>query len=422
MIIFFQIKILDLHAEPLKLNIKAEAGILINADTGAMLYEKNSKKSYYPASITKVATALYTLKLKRDCLDEIITAEKEELVTMTEEAKRGSNYSMPAYWLVTDGTHISLKKDEKMPLRDLLYGMMLASGNDASNVIARFVSGSVPNFMVGLNNYLKEINCLNTNFCNPHGLFHPKHQTTAYDMALIAKEALKDPIFCKIVSTPRYHYSQTNKREAGTFVQSNKLLKKGDHFYSKAIGIKTGYISKAENTFVAAARYENRTLIAVLLKTKQRNDSFSDSVRLFEEAFNQSLVQKVLLKKGLQKFTLEFPDGKETIKTYSKNDLKISYYPAEEPLYKSYLQWKKIIPPVYKGQEVGEIKIQNEAGVILASLPLFSQNDVDETWNFWISRKLQSIKSNYFAISLWAVGFISIVFIYVMLVKHRKYR
>lgn len=387
-LVFALILTLNIQGEPLKLHVKAEAAILMNAETGAILYEKNAHKLYSPASTTKVATALYALKLKGDKLNEIVTAEQEDLATVAEEEKRNSNYTLPAYWLVKDGTHISLKKGEKMSFLDLLYGMMLASGNDASNVIARFAGGSIPSFMSGLNAYLKEIHCQNTTFYNPHGLFHPKHQSTAYDMALMTKEALKNPNFCKIVSTLSHPRPSANKQQVVNFVQHNKLLKQGPYYYAKAIGVKTGYHSKAEHTFIAAARQDQRTLIAVLLKTKERSDMFLDAVKMFEDAFNQNKIDKVLLKTGPQAFTLNYEAGSVPLETNLEADLTISYYPAEEPSYKSYLHWDNISPPILKGQRVGEIKVvQENSGNVIASTPLFAKNEVKETWKFWLTKR-----------------------------------
>lgn len=380
----------QLWAVPLKVNVNSEAAILMNAESGAILYEKNARKLYSPASTTKVATALYALKLKGDRLNEMLTAEQEDLATVSEEEKRKVNYTMPAYWLVKDGTHIGLKKGESMSFLDMLYGMMLESGNDASNVIARYVGGTIPNFMTGLNAYLKEIKCQNTTFYNPHGLFHPKHQSTACDMALMTKEALKSPVFCKVIATVRYPRPITNKQQQpSVFVQHNKLLKPGLYYYPKAIGVKTGYHSKAQHTLIAAARQDQRTLIAVLLKAKEKGEVYKDAIQLFETAFSQQKVDHLLLPAGPQKFQLQLEGGKEPATTYLKEDLVISYFPAEEPPYKSYLHWNELVPPIHKDQLVGEVKvIQPETGKLLASAPLFSQNEVQETWRVWIGRQM----------------------------------
>ncbi len=122
---------------------------------------------------------------------------------------------------------MGLKKGEVMSLRHLLYGAMLVSANDAANVIAKYVGGSVSEFMDELNGYLHSLGAEDTHFMNPHGLFHPEHQTTASDMALIASEAMRDPMFRKIVSTVHHTRPKTNKQEPTTMLQSNKLLKKG---------------------------------------------------------------------------------------------------------------------------------------------------------------------------------------------------
>lgn len=270
-------------AEPLKFEIRGEAAILMNAQTGAILFD-------YPASTTKVATALYALKLRGQELEMSITAEQDSLVSMTQEAKRKSNYSAPSYWLEPDGMHIGIKKGEIFTLFTLLQGMLITSGNDAANVIAQALGPSIPTFMEGLNVYLKEIGCQKTYFRNPHGLHDSQHQSTAYDLATMTREALKDPVFCEIVSQTRFLRPKTNKQAATTLLQTNRLLRPGKFHYAKAIGVKIGYHTKAKKTFIGAARADGRTLIVVLMGYKDRNAIFEDAIKLFEAAFNQPKV------------------------------------------------------------------------------------------------------------------------------------
>ncbi|MBA3815612.1 MAG: D-alanyl-D-alanine carboxypeptidase [Parachlamydiaceae bacterium] len=378
---------LSAFAETLDLSVNAEAAILMNADTGAILYEKNSRNLYFPASITKIATAIYTLQKKGDDLDVKITAEQDILGSVTEDVKRKSNYSTPSYILVNGGTHIGIKKGEVLSLRNLLYGMMLASGNDASNVIAHYVGGgSIPQFIQELNVYLKKIGCLSTTFQNPHGLYHPKHETTAYDMAILTGEALKNPQFRQIVSTVRYTRPKTNKQEASTLVQSNLLLRPGKLFYPKAIGVKTGHLALARNTFVGAAKDGNRTLIAVLLKVQDRKDMFTDAVKMFEMAFSQPKIQRVLLKSGPQKFSLQLPGAKQLVATYLKENATLEYYPAEEPKVKCLLTWENaLILPIEKGTIVAHLSVQLEDGQVLKQIPLNALETVDAT--FWYNLK-----------------------------------
>lgn len=396
-----------LAAEPLVVTVNAEAAILMNADSGAILYEKNAHSLQYPASITKIATTAYTLKVKGHELNTPITADQDSIGWVTEEAKRRSNYTMPSYLLVPGSSHIGIKKGETLSLQDLLYGMMLASGDDASNVIAQFVGdGSIPKFMEKLNLYIKEIGCTDTVFCNPHGLHHPKQQTTAYDMALLTREALKNPIFQKIISTVRYTRPKTNKQEATTLVQSNKLLRTGQYYYPKAIGVKTGHLSLAQNTFVAAAKDGDRTLIAVLLKVPERKDIFLDSIKMFDAAFNQPKVQRILLKKGPQKFSLSLQGGQKEIKTLVNEELKIAYYPAEEPTVKSLLYWDVLKFPIAKGQKVGELVIETSDG-LSKKIPLFAQENVKATWLFWFKSFFLDFKNSSF---LKLLGFLAILY------------
>lgn len=363
------------------MEVQAESAILINADTGAVLYEKNPDKQYYPASITKIATALYSLKLKKQSLDEPITVGGDALGSVTEEARKKSNYTLPAWWLLPGSSHIGLKKGEVLSYRDLLYGMMLASGNDASNAIAEWTAkGSIGEFMKNLNEYLNSLGCKKTCFMNPHGLFHPEHKTTARDMALIMQEALKEPEFRKVISTVTYTRPKTNKQNANTMVQTNRLLRPGPFHYSKTIGGKTGYIQAAQNTFVVAAEEKGRTLIAVLLKSKERSDLWRDSIKLFEAAFNQPRVERVFLKKGPQKFTLTQESFRNPLETYAKEDLTLSYYPAEEPKTKGFLYWNTLSLPIAKDQQVGEFRLVNEKNEVLKSVPLFAQNAVKGSW------------------------------------------
>lgn len=374
-----------LLAAPLTLEVSAESAILINADTGVILFEKQAHIPQYPASITKIATAAYTLKTKSDFLDTLVLAEQDAIATISEEARRRSNYTVPAYWLVPDGTHIGIKKGEEMSLRDLLYGMMIASGNDASNVIAQYVGGTIPSFLENLNRYLKELGCQNTTFYNPHGLHHPKHQTTAYDMSLMTCEALKNQVFRDIVSTVKYARPKTNKQVSTTLVQTNRLIKTGNkNYYAKAIGVKTGYTSLASRTLVAAAKQGERTLVAVLLKSKERDGIFRDAIAMFETAFNQPKVQRTLLKAGPQKFILELPGATSPLATYIQNDILLEYYPAEEPKLKCYLHWKNDLKfPVKKDQPIGELQLQTPKGVVTETIPLLAQNETKATWTWY---------------------------------------
>lgn len=401
-----------LCAEPLSCNINAESAILMNADTGTILFEKKSDKLLYPASITKIATVAYVLSKYADQLNVMIAAEQDAVGSVTEEKKRRSKYTLPSYLLVTDCSHIGIKKGEEMSLRDLLYGAMVASADDACNVIAMHISGTVPKFMDEINEYLKKVGCRNTYFNNPHGLHHPDHQTTAYDMAVLTREAMRDPIFRQIVSTVRYPRPKTNKQESTTMLQTNRLLRKGKLHYEKAIGVKTGHTSAAGYNLVSAAKDGDRTLIAVVLKCKDRNDVFNDSIALFETAFNQPKVRRILLKAGPQKFQLELPGASKAVRTLTREDILLEYYPAEEPTVKSFLYWTATVPPISKGQSVGELRIQREDGSLVQLVPLLAQEDVSASWWWTVKQLFRGGKAfwKWFAVGVAALFFIGLLF------------
>ncbi len=366
------------------LDIRAESVILINPDTGTVLYEKNAHDRRFPASITKVATALYTLHVYGDKLETSVTAEHDSVASVSKEAKKRSGYTLPAHWLEPDATHIGIKKDEVLSLNDLLNGMLIASGNDASNVIAQYIGGTVPRFMKSMNAYLKTIGCKNTEFCNPHGLHHPDHCTTAYDMALIAKEAMKYPVFRDIVKTVHYTRPKTNKQPPTTLIQTNRLLRKGPLYYSNAVGIKTGWTSDAKHTLVTAAEYKGRRLIAVLIQVKEREELFKSAKKLFDAAFSQTRLQRVLLKAGPQKHILEFPGAAKRIETYLEKDVCVDFFPAEEPELVCKLFWDKFALPIKKDQKLGELLISDIHGKKIHSAPLYALNDVEKKWYYRI--------------------------------------
>lgn len=371
-------------AAQLSIGLRAEAAILINAETGAVLYERNARKLYYPASITKIATALYALRQQGANLDVLITADQEALGSTSADAKLRSNFTLPPHWLENDGTHIGIKRGEQLTFRDLMYGMMLSSGNDAANVIAQHVGGTIPHFMDGLNLFLKDLGCKHTTFYNPHGLHFPQHQTTAQDMAMIAREAMKIPFFCEVVATVRRPRPKTNKQDASTLVQGNMLLRSGKYYYPQAIGIKTGYHARAGHTMVAAARKDGRTLIAVLLKEKKRPELFQDAVKMFEAAFQQAKVQRILVRAGIRDQSLALKGAVRPIVPYLKDNLCISYYPAEEPRVKCLIFWDALQPPIAKDQRIGEIRVQAEDGRWIATAPLLAKEAVKSSWAFSI--------------------------------------
>jgi len=368
----------SIAAKPLQIEVRARSAMLMNADAGAILYEKQAYASLYPASTTKIATALFVLGEKQTSLDQMLTVSAESL--RMKPANKPGNF--PPHWWDSDGTRMWLCLGEKLSLDALMHGLMIVSGNDAANVIAEGVSGSVPAFIEEMNQYLKKIGCLNTQFLNPHGCHHPEHYTTAYDLCLMTKKALEIPKFREIVSKASYRKQKTNKQGSSELKQSNKLLEPGGRFhYPKAIGVKTGFHSAAQNTLVAAATHEGRTLIAVVAGTANRNDRYQDAIRLFEMAFAETKETRFFFG-GQHLFSREIPGAKTPLRANLSEDLTFAYYPAEEPACRAFVHWRFPSLPIRKGEVVGEVRIVDQKGAVLKKGDLLAKEDVRGTLFF----------------------------------------
>lgn len=369
-----------LYAKQLELDICAEGAILINAQTGAILYEKRAHERHFPASTTKIATAIYALHSLGDNFDKKMIATKECTASITSQAKKQSHYRSPPHWLETDGAHIGIKVGEEIPFQDLLKALLISSANDAANVIAHGVCGSIPRFMDELNRYLKEMGCLHTSFNNPHGLHHPDHLTTPYDLAQMAKAGLEHSLFAEIVSMVRYECPRTNLEYERTFLQTNLLLRPGAYCYSKAIGVKTGTTQAAGKNLVAAAEEKGRRLIAVMLGCHQgRAELYRDMINLFELAFNEPKMRRYLLKKGATDFAKKVKGAKKILKTTLPEGLTYDYYPSEECVVKAHVIWEIPPLPIQKNTVVGRIELTDEQGHIIGEKKLLAYEDLEPT-------------------------------------------
>lgn len=355
----------DIFSTPLNITISAKAAILINAENGKVLFSKNPDKKFPPASITKIASCLVALK-KNTNFEEVVECSRECLIKIPQKIKRERGYQDPPYRLEPDGKSYGIYTGERLTIKDLLYGMMLHSANDASNVVAyHYSNGNIDSYMEEVNEYLRSVGCTNSTFYNPHGLHYPKHMTTARDMAILGREAIKNPEFLDIVKTTNYERPKTNKQPARTIWNGNKLLLKGIYYYPKAFGIKTGYHAAAGFTFVGAAKDENRTLISVVLGCRNYDEAFKDSIKIFNKAFEEKKLTRQLLNQKESVFTTKVKGTAKILKAYLQEDLSIHYFLSEEEVLKPYLSWDDLKLPIKKGQKVGEIHVKTEQGEIV---------------------------------------------------------
>lgn len=229
--------------------VQAESAILMDIDHGICLYEKNIHQRQYPASITKLMTALLTIE----------QADLSDVVTFSENA---------VYGIEPDSSHIGIQPGEQLTVEESLYGLMLASANEVAMGLAEHVAGSVEAFVDMMNQKAEALGCQDTHFVNPHGLHDENHYVTAYDMALIARAAYQNPTLHKIVSTAEHEIPPTNlQEEARYLVNNHKLLSNAAMYYDGCQGGKTGFTDQALNTLVTFASRDNRTFVCVSLKT-----------------------------------------------------------------------------------------------------------------------------------------------------------
>lgn len=412
-------KFLTLSALPFlssfaKLDLSAKAAVLMNSETGAILYEKNAHMPLYPASITKMITAMYALEKKGDALEEQVKAPFDAVCAVYPHVRRRSE-AHPPYRLEFGGTHMGIKAGEMLSFRTLLYGLMLISGNDAANVIADYVSGNIPQFINELNLYVQSKGCLHTQLHTPHGLSHDEHKTTAYDMALLAREALKNPILRQIVGTSSYTRPATNLQPEAVMHQHNGLVNPQSKFYyPKALGIKTGFTNAAGYTLVAAAEDANRKLIAVLLGCQRLDERYKDAIALFEAGFQEKKAQRTLFSKEFDTFTRAIKGGKTPLKAGLHSDAVIDYYESEKQIFSSHVVWQDAPLPIMEGERVGHVQILSDRGESVAEAPLFAQAHVAPTLGYSLQKGL----SNYLGWILALIGCAIVISSYS--VFHRK--
>ncbi|MBB6677905.1 D-alanyl-D-alanine carboxypeptidase [Cohnella lubricantis] len=280
--------------------VQSEAAVLIDAQSGNMLYALQPDESLYPASITKIVTGIIALE----------TTEPDEIVTVSKEAR------------YEDGTRIYLAEGEQVTMEKLLYGLLMNSGNDAATAIAEHIDGSKEKFAERMNQFVREkIGVTHTTFKNPSGLPDPEHVTTASDMAKIARYAMQNETFRKIVSTKTMPWN--GKEWQSELVNHNRMLWN----YEGATGMKNGYTEAAGNTLVISATRGDMDLIAVVLKAPSADAAYSDTTKLLDYGFDNFHMQ-TLVSSG-ETFTVE--DGEDTVEWQAANAIATAVPNGERP-------------------------------------------------------------------------------------------
>ncbi len=319
-------------------DVSASAAILMDMETGKILYSKNENEHHYPASITKILTTLIALEYNKP----------KDIITFSEEAVFGIDRS---------SSNLAMDVGEQITMEDALYSIMLMSANEVSAAVAEHIGGSIENFSKIMNQRAKQAGAINSNFKNPHGLHDDNHYTTAYDMAMIAKEAYKLPQFRKIISTITYQIQPTNKQpEIRYLANQHYMIKNTAYHYDACTGGKTGFTDEAQSTLVTFAEKDGLKLVCVVLDEKG-NQKYDDTIALFDYGFENFKLQTLLVS-----------DYPSSLNVYSQND-------NENPLgsVNIYAENKNINTVINKDVDANDIKqIINVENKLIAPLEVNS--------------------------------------------------
>lgn len=285
--------VLILPSNIFALEISSQNAILIEVESGKILYEKNAYEQAYPASTTKILTAILALE---NCeLNEKVTASYNAIM------------SVPY-----DGTTAAIQVGETWSVEQLVDAMMVCSANEAANMLAEHIGGSIESFASMMNSKAKEIGAKSTNFVNPNGLHDSNHKTTVYDMAMIARYGMLNfPTFRKAASLTSFSLPDTDIYDKGDryFVNTNKMIiESSSYYYKYATGIKTGYTSSSLNCIVSSAKKDGVELIAVIFGAMGAQNRNNDNIALFEYGFEQ-LKSESFVNAGAIIDTLEVDDA-----------------------------------------------------------------------------------------------------------------
>ncbi len=263
----------DIDNWPVGPAVSAESAILMDVNTGIILYAKNIHEKLYPASTTKLLTCL--LAMERGNLDDMVTFSHEAVFTVP-----------------GDGSNMGMDEGEAITLEEALYGVMVGSANEVANAVGEHISGSIENFVADMNERATQLGCTDSHFMNTNGLHDEEHYTSAYDLALISCKFFQNEMLCKIGNTARYHFEPT-ATQPDDFIKNNKhRIINGEIPYEGVLGGKTGYTDQARQTLVTCAEQNGMRLVCVVFKEESPNQ-FTDTIELFDYGFHNFQVMNI---------------------------------------------------------------------------------------------------------------------------------
>ena len=403
-------------------DLQSETVLLLNMDTGKVMYEKNADARVYPASLTKIMTAILALENVED-LDGTKVALKQYIQDML----YGKNASLGGILL-----------GEEVSMRGLLYASMLQSANEASLMIGDYLGdGSLTQFAEMMNDKAKELGCTGTNFVNPNGLHDENHYTTARDMAKIAAYAMQNPEFVEIVNTVSMDIGPTNKHEQLVEITTNKVIVPSSIYYNPAVsGIKTGTLDEAGRCFVSTATKDGFTYLLVLMGAPFYNEdgtfmetmiNFEETNKLYDWVFDSFKV-KTVMEKGryIADVPVRLSYEKDVVGLVADARL-TALIPADVET--SSVQLVPTLPesidaPVKKGDKVGSVKLVL-AGEELGEVDLVANESVEMSKILYYYDQAMELLDSFWAkfaiifVALFVVAYIALM---ILMNKHNRKR
>lgn len=345
-----------------ELSINAKASLIVEANSGKIIYEDNAQIQNYPASVTKILTAIITLE----------SCKLDEMAVVTESAIS----NIPSGYVVAP-----LVIGEEMKIEDLLYALLLKSSNDAAYVLAEYVGGSVEGFSDMMNKKAQELGCKNSHFVNPNGIHNDNHYTTAYDMYLIAKYAMQNEEFVKIVSTYQYILPATNKYKNSDRVMknTNNFVNPNSNYYDETVkGVKTGTTIPAGNCLITDTIRDDFNVITVILGAETSDSKFSETKKMIDYMFN-NYTHTEIHKQGdrIKNIDVErATDETKNLGVIISDDVKVmnNIETNVSEIEPEIILNDNIVAPISKGQELGTIKYTVDG--LEYNAKLLAENDV----------------------------------------------
>ena len=361
-------------------DVAAKAALLADPDTGELLYARNIHEKLYPASLTKIMSALLVLEAidaGKLTMDTVLTASETAIANLPD-----------------DGSNAGIKVGEEHTVSELLHCILVVSANEACDILAEGVAGSIEAFVEKMNQRAKELGCENTHFITTNGLHHVEHYTTAWDMYLIAREAYTHEVFMRICSVKYFELPATETTKQRSFYTTNYLIdahRNASYLYSGAKGIKTGFTSDAGYCLIACAERNDRNLLSVVLGGERVDledgtrdtRSFSETIKLLDYGFDQFSRQIILSTNELiDEIPVALSQQQNSVKLHPAQEIErlipIDIDPSKDIRREVTFLYETVDAPVTKGQVLGSVKLSC-GDTVYATVDLLADEDVSSS-------------------------------------------